>query len=108
MAPMMLGLLLHDLILGQASVRVGIHHVASAWSGVLDEAEAERPTAVLIPLEFGDGCFGGVCGVEANHAGAAGSAARFVLDLGLLHLSDGREQLDKVFIASGPRQLRNG
>ena len=80
---------LHDLVLGQTAMGIGIHHVTSAGSDVLDEAEAKGSAAVLVALEFGDRGFGSVGAVEPNNTRTARSTARLVLDLGLLDLTDG-------------------
>lgn len=88
---------------------IGIHHVTRyARRDILDEAETEGTTTVLVPLEFRDCRFRCVGAVESNNARAAGSAARLVLDLGLLNLADGREELNKVFVTSGPWELCHG
>lgn len=95
---------LHDLVLGQATVRIGIHHVASRRD-ILDEAETERTTTVLVALELGDCGFCGVRGVKSDNTSAAGSSAGLVLYLCLFDLSNGRKQFNKVFIACRPREL---
>lgn len=97
----------HDLVLGQAAMRVGIHTVAAATrSSIFDEAEAERSSAVLVALELGNGSVGSLCRVETNHARAPGSTAWLILNLGLLDLADRAKELDKILVRSGPRQLR--
>lgn len=95
----------HDLVLGEAAVGVGVHAVATAGGEVLDVAQAKRAAAVLIALELSDGSLGGVGVVEADHTAAARAAARLVLDLGLLDLADGGEELDQIVIAGGPGKL---
>ncbi len=84
---------------------VGIHAVTAARDDILDVVQAERATAVLVVLELGDRGLGGVGAVEADHAAAARPAARFVLNLGLLDLADGGEELDKILVACRPGQL---
>lgn len=96
---------LHDLVLRKANVGIRLHAVGAAWRPVLDEAEAQGSVAVLVSLELGNGRLRRVRVVETDYTRASGAAAGFVLDFSLLDLADGREQLDKVFIASGPRQL---
>jgi hypothetical protein len=96
---------LHDLVLGEPAMGVGIHGVTTARRDVLDVVEAERATAVLVVLELGDRSLGSVRGVEADNAAASGPAARLVLDLGLLDLTDGGEELDQIFVARRPGEL---
>jgi hypothetical protein len=87
-------------------VRICVHAVPTRLN-VLDKAETKGAAAVLIALELRDGSLGRVGIVEADHSAATRSAAGLVLDLGLFDLADGREQLDEIFIASGPRELRD-
>jgi hypothetical protein len=42
---------------------------------------------------------------ELDHSRSARAAARLVLDLGSLDGSDGREEIDEVLVAGGPRQV---
>lgn len=72
---------------------------------VFDEAKTERTTSVLITSEFCNGSLGIVTVVELNDSGTFRAAVWFVLDLRLLNLADGLEQLDQVIITSGPGQL---
>ena len=95
----------HNLILCQTAVHIGIHAVPSTRCDVLDEAETERAPTVLVTLEFSDGSLRGIGRIKSNNSSPAGSAARFVLDLGLLNLSDGGEEFNQVVVASRPRQL---
>ena len=99
------GQLLHDLVLSQAAMRIGVHCIAGTGCDVLDEAEAQGTSAVLVALELGDGGIGGLSAVKANDTGATGPAAGFVLNLCLLHFADGREKLNEIVVASGPRKL---
>lgn len=96
----------HKLVLGQSAVRVRVHAVAARLD-VLDKAETKGPPSVLVALELCDGGLGRVGIVEADHSATTRSTAGLVLDLGLLDLADGGEQLDEVFIAGGPRELRS-
>jgi hypothetical protein len=84
----------HDLVLSEAAMGIGVHVVTTARREVLDVAQAKRTTAVLIGLKLGNGGFRRVRVVEADHTGAARSAARLVLDLGLLDFADGGEELN--------------
>jgi hypothetical protein len=86
-------------------VGIGIHAVTGARRDILDVAQAERATAVLITLEFGDGGLGRVGTVEANHTTAARPTAWLVLDLGLLNLTNGGEEFNKIVIARRPGKL---
>lgn len=95
----------HDLVLSEAAVRVGVHAVTAARREVLDVTQAQRTAAVLVALELGNGGLGGVCVVEADNTAAARSAARLVLNFGLLHLANGREELNQIVVARGPREL---
>lgn len=96
---------LHDLVLGQATMGVGVHAVDSSWCHVLNEAKAKRSPSILVALELRDRCLGSVRAVKAHNTCTPRASTRLVLDLSLLNLTDGREQLNKVFIASGPREL---
>ncbi len=99
---------LHDLVLGEPAMGVSIHGVTTARRDVLDIVEAERTTTVLVVLELGDRGLSGVRGVEADNAAASRPAARLVLNLGLLDLADGGEELDQVFVARRPGELGHG
>lgn len=52
-----------------------------------------------------DGGVSGIRSVELDDTGAAGTAIGLVLDFGAIDLADGREQVNQVVIASGPRKL---
>jgi len=80
---------LHDLILGQAAMDIRIHTVASTRGDVLDEAKAKGAASVLVTLELGDRCLGGLGGVETHNSGAARATTGLVLDFGLLDFADG-------------------
>ena len=85
----------HDLILRQATVRIGVHAVtAASRSKVFDVAEAQRAPAVLVCLEFGNSRVGGLGSIETNDSTPSGAAAGLVLYLSLLDFSDSAEQLD--------------
>lgn len=101
---------LHDLVLSQARWGLGRLHrlVLAGRRDVLDERDSERTSSVLVSSKFGDGCFGSVRGVEFDHTGPARAAIEFVLDLGPLNLSDRGEEIDKVLVARGPRELNVG
>ncbi|KAF7549799.1 hypothetical protein G7046_g8232 [Stylonectria norvegica] len=96
---------LHDLILGQAAVRIRVHGFASSLVQVLDKTEVERAAAVLVTLKLGNRGLGSISSVESDHASASRATTGFVLDLGLFHLADGGEQLNQIVVASGPWQL---
>lgn len=89
--------ILHDLILSQAG-GVSIHSVASARCLILNEAETERTTSVLVTGELLNGGIGVLGGVETYNTSAARSAIRFILNLGLLHLADSGEQLYEILV----------
>lgn len=69
-------------------MRIRVHAVAARLN-VLDKAESEGPTSVLVALELGDGGLGRVGIVEADHTATTRSTAGLVLDLGLFDLADG-------------------
>lgn len=93
----------HNLVLRQTTVSVRVHDVASTTRcKVLDEAEAKRSAAVLIPLEFRNRRLSCVDTVETHNAGTPRAAAVLVLDFGLLNFSNRGEQFDQVLIASRP------
>jgi hypothetical protein len=98
--------LLHDLILGQTAVSIRVHGIATtAGREVLDEAQAQRPAAVLVALEFGDRGLGCCNAVESHDSGSAGTTTGLVLDLSLFDLTDCGKELDQIFIAGGPWEL---
>lgn len=100
---------LHDLVLGDTNVRVRVHAVVAATGlEVSHEAQTQRPAAVLVTLELGNGGIGGLGAVEADNTGAARPSTWLVLNLGLLDLSNRGEQVDKILVARGPRELRKG
>ncbi len=72
-------------------MRIGVHAIAAitSWSEVFDEAEAKRPTAVLVALELHNrslGCFGAV---EPDDTRATRAATGLILNLRLFHVADG-------------------
>lgn len=86
---------------------IGVHGVdAGGVVDVLDEAEVQWPSAVLVALELGDCSLVRLGAVEANYAAAARAAAGLVLNLGLLHPADCGKELNEVIVASGPRKLK--
>ena len=100
---------LHDLILSEAADWLGLQRhsiVVRSWGLVLNEAEAEWATTVLVTRELGDGSLGVLDTIEANDTGSAGTSVWLVLNLGLLDLSDGGEELDKILVAGGPWKLK--
>lgn len=100
---------LHDLVLGEAAGWLGFHGhgiVVRSWGLVLDEAETEWASTVLVTGELGDGSLGVLNSVEANDTGSAGTSVWLVLNLGLLDLSDGGEELDEILVAGGPWKLK--
>lgn len=84
---------------------IRVHAVATARREVLDVAQAKRTATVLVALELGNGRLGGVGAVEADNTAAARATARLVLNLGLLDLTDCREQLDEIVVACRPGKL---
>jgi len=87
---------------------VGIHAVNSSRCHVLDEAEAKRSPSILIALELRDRCLSSVRAVKTHYTCTSRASTGLVLNLSLLNLTNGREQLDEVFIASGPWELELG
>lgn len=85
---------------------ISIHSICSARCKILDEAQAERATAVLVALELANSCVGSLGVVESDDSGTTGPATWLVLDLGLLDLADSREEFDQIVVAGGPRKLR--
>lgn len=82
---------------------VCVHAVApTTRCQIFDEAKTKRPASILIALEFRNRRLSRGNTVEAYNTGTPGSATVLVLDFGLLDLSDRREQLDQVLIASRP------
>ena len=103
------GAALHDLILGKAAGWLGLHGhciVVRSWGLILDEAEAEWSSTVLVTGELGDGSLSIPNSVEANDTGSARTSVWLVLNLGLLDLSDGGEELDEILVAGGPWKLK--
>lgn len=95
---------LHHLILSETVV---LHaHVATAHLvGVLDVAQAERATTVLVSSELGDG---GICVVsvfEFDDAGTLRATVAFVGDLSLLDSTDSCEEIDEILVGCGPWEL---
>lgn len=84
---------------------IGIHAVTNTRRDVLDEAQAEGTAAVLVALELGDGGLGRVGAVEADNTASARAAARFILNLCLLDLTDGLEEFDEIVVACRPGKL---
>lgn len=80
-------------------MRVRVHGVA-ALVQVLDEAQVERTSSILVALELVDCRVGRLNRVKPNHARALGATTRLVLDLGLFNLAYCREEIDQVLIAS--------
>jgi hypothetical protein len=84
---------------------VSVHGVAATWGLVLDEAQSERTTSILITGEFFD-CGVGILGrVETNNTSSTRSSVRLILNFGLLDLSDSGEEFDKILVASRPWKL---
>lgn len=90
---------LHHLILGQASMGIGVHVLRSALVEVLDKVQVEGTSTVLIRLELANRSLCRLSAVESNNTSAAGSATWFVLDFSLLNLANGCEKLDKIIVA---------
>lgn len=89
---------LHDIVLGQAAV-IGVHGIPTARLKVANIAQAKLAAAVLVALELGNRSIGGLGGVEANDTSTTRAAARLVLDLSLLDLSNCTEKFDQIFVA---------
>ena len=85
---------------------IGVHTLTSTRGEVLDEAQTERASTILVALEFLDRGVGGVRVIEANDARAAGTTAGLILNLSLLYLTNSREELDEILIAGRPWQLK--
>jgi hypothetical protein len=83
----------HELVLGQATMGVRVHGLGAGMD-ILDKAETKGPSTVLVALELRDGRLSSVGVVEPDDAGTARPSTGLILDLGLLHLTDCREQLD--------------
>lgn len=97
---------LHDLVLGETAMGIRVHGVqARRVVEVLDEAEVQWSSAVLVALELGNRRLGCLGTIEADYAAAARAPAGLVLDLGLLHPANGGEKLNKVVVARRPRKL---
>jgi hypothetical protein len=80
--------------------RLGFHGITTTtWGLVLDKSQTKWSTTILITGEFLDSGFGVLSRVEANNTSSTGSSIWFVLDFGLLDLSDGGEELDKILVA---------
>lgn len=95
----------HDLILCEVS-DFCLHSITGTTRDlVLDKAQAERTASVLVAREFFNSGIGILGRVKSNNTSTTGSAIRLVLDLSLFDLANGSEQLDKIFVASGPWKL---
>ena len=86
---------------------IRLHAVGGTRRLVFDVAEAQGSVAILVALKLGIGRLRRVRVVEADDTRASGAAAGFVLDFSLFDLADGREQLNEIFVACGPRQLHS-
>lgn len=95
----------HDLVLGESHGRVLLLHRSFALANVADVRQSKGATAVLVVGELGDGRIGGLLGIEADDTRAARATVGLVLNLGLLDLADGLEQLNQVVVGSRPRKL---
>jgi hypothetical protein len=92
-------ILLHDLVLCQAS-SLGFHCISTSTRGlILDVAQTKWATTILVARELLDSGFGILGGIKSNNASTAGSTVRLILDFGLLDLSDSGEKLDKILVA---------
>lgn len=88
-------LLLHGLLLTLHGAAVGVASVV----------EAERTTAVSVALELLDRGSSVLLTAEENDTGSTRAAVRLVLDLSLLDVADGDEELDQILVAGTPWQL---
>lgn len=74
---------------------VSLHDgVSTLLVEILDEAQVQGTTSVLISLELRNGRLGGLSRIETNNASATRATTRLILDLGLFDLTDSREQLN--------------
>lgn len=80
-------------------MRIGVHAVPGLLVQVLDKAEVEWPSAVLVTLEFSDRSLRGFGRIESDYSASSRSSAGLILYLGLLHFANGSEQLDEVVVA---------
>lgn len=65
---------------------------------ILDKAEVQRSTTILVPLEFRDCRLCSFAFVESDDARASRSAARLVLDLSLLNFANSCEKFNQIFV----------
>lgn len=84
---------------------VRVHAVITARREVLDVAQAKRTATVLVALELGNGSLGSVGAVETDNTAPTRATARLVLNLGLLDLTDCREELDEIIVTCRPGKL---
>lgn len=100
---------LHDLVLGKTTVTIGVHDITTAatttGSKVLDVAEAERTSTVLVTLKFCNGSLGSISVIKPDNTAAARPTAWLILDLSLFNLANGGEQLNQVVVARRPGKL---
>lgn len=85
---------------------VGIHSVCRARCDVFHEAQAKWAATVLVALELADSGVGSFSIVESDNTGTTGSSTWLVLNLGLLNLSDSREELDQIIVTGRPGKLQ--
>ena len=52
---------LHNLVLREATVRIGVHGISVLLDKILDEDQVECATAVLVALEFSNGRLRRLC-----------------------------------------------
>lgn len=90
-------LLLHRLLL------LALHGATTV--GVASVVEAEGTATVGVALELLDGSSGVLLAAEENDTSATRATVGLVLDLGLLNVADGNEELDKILVAGAPWQL---
>lgn len=88
-------LLLHRLLLALHGTAIGVASVV----------ETERTTAVGVALELLNGGSSILLATEEDDTGAARATIWLVLDLSLLDVADGDEELDQILIAGAPWQL---
>ena len=70
---------------------IRFHTVATRLIQILDKAEVERTTAILITLKLGNCRLSGIGGIKTNNASASGPTTGFVLYFGLLNFANCRE-----------------
>lgn len=84
---------------------VCFHALATRLIKVLDKAQVERTTAVLVTLELGNRSFCSFCSIETDDTCASRPTTRFILYFSLFHLANCGEQVNQIVVARGPWKL---